>query len=105
MAKERNAIGKCPLCGSPVENRPKGYFCSSRECRFALWKNNRYFESIGKSLTDSMAEKLLNTGKIKLKGCKSAKTGCTFDATVIMEVDESGRSSFSMEFENGGKKR
>ena len=105
MAKEGNAIGKCPLCGSPVENRPKGYFCSARECRFALWKNNRYFESIGKSLTDSMAEKLLNTGKIKLKGCKSAKTGRTFDATVIMEVDESGRSSFSMEFENGGKKR
>ena len=105
MAKERNAIGKCPLCGSPVENRSKGYFCSSRECRFALWKNNRYFESIGKSLTDSMAEKLLNTGKIKLKGCKSAKTGRSFDATVIMEVDESGHSSFSMEFENGGKKR
>ena len=105
MAKERNAIGKCPLCGSPVENRPKGYFCSARECRFALWKNNRYFESIGKSLTDSMAERLLNTGKIKLKGCKSAKTGRTFDATVIMEVDESGRSSFLMEFENGGKKR
>ena len=105
MAKERNTIGKCPLCGSPVESRPKGYFCSARECRFALWKNNRYFESIGKSLTDSMAEKLLNTGKIKLKGCKSAKTGRTFDATVIMEVDESGRSSFSMEFENGGKKR
>lgn len=105
MAKERNAIGKCPLCGSPVENRSKGYFCSSRECRFALWKNNRYFESIGKNLTDSMAEKLLNTGKIKLKGCKSAKTGRTFDATVIMEVDESGCSSFSMEFENGGKKR
>ena len=105
MAKERNTIGKCPLCGSPVESRPTGYFCSARECRFALWKNNRYFESIGKSLTDSMAEKLLNTGKIKLKGCKSAKTGRTFDATVIMEVDESGRSSFSMEFENGGKKR
>lgn len=104
MAKERNAIGKCPLCGSPVESRPKGYFCSARDCRFALWKNNRYFESIGKTLTDSVAEKLLNSGKIKLKNCKSVRTGRTFDATVLMDVDETGRTSFSMEFENGGKK-
>lgn len=105
MSKERNSIGKCPVCGSPVANRPKGYFCSDRECRFALWKNNRYFESIGKSLTDSMAEKLLGYGRIKLNGCKSAKTGRTFHATVLMDVDETGRTSFSMEFENGGKKR
>ena len=104
MAKEHNSIGKCPLCGSPVENRPKGYFCSDRECHFALWKNNRYFESIGKSLTDSMTEKLLSNGKVKLKGCKSARTERSFDATVLMEVDENGRTSFSMEFENGGKK-
>ena len=104
MAKEHDSIGKCPLCGSPVENRPKGYFCSDRECHFALWKNNRYFESIGKSLTDSMTEKLLSSGKVKLKGCKSAKTGRSFDATVLMEVDENGRTSFSMEFGNGGKK-
>lgn len=104
MAKERNAIGKCPLCGSPVESRPKGYFCSARDCRFALWKNNRYFESIGKTLTDSVAEKLLNSGKIKFKKCKSVRTGRTFDATVLMDVDETGRTSFSMEFENGGKK-
>ena len=103
MTKEHNAIGKCPLCGSPVANRPKGYFCSDRECRFALWKNNRYFESIGKSLTDSMTEKLLGYGRIKLTGCKSARTRRTFDATVLMDVDETGRTSFSMEFENGGK--
>lgn len=105
MSKEHNSIGKCPVCGSPVANRPKGYFCSDRECQFALWKNNRYFESIGKSLTNSMAEKLLGCGRIKLNDCKSAKTGRTFHATVLMEVDETGRTSFSMEFENGGKKR
>lgn len=104
MSKEHNTIGRCPLCGSPVAKRPKGYFCSARECQFALWKNNRYFESIGKSLTDSMVEKLLGNGRIKLKGCKSAKTGRIFDATVLMDVDETGRISFSMEFEKGGKK-
>lgn len=105
MAKEPDSIGKCPICGSPVTNRPKGYFCADKECHFALWKNNRYFESIGKKLTDSVAESLLNSGKIKLKGCKSAKTGRTFDAMLLMEVDETGKINFSMEFENGGKKR
>lgn len=105
MAKEPDSVGKCPICGSPVINRPKGYFCADKECRFALWKNNRYFESIGKKLTDSVVESLLSSGKIKLKGCKSAKTGRTFDAMLLMEVDENGKINFSMEFENGGKKR
>lgn len=105
MAKEPDSIGKCPICGSSVLNRPKGYFCADKKCRFALWKNNRYFESIGKKLTDSVAESLLKSGKIKLKGCKSAKTGRNFDAMLLMEVDETGKINFSMEFENGGKKR
>ena len=105
MAKEPDSVGKCPICGNPVINRPKGYFCADKECRFALWKNNRYFESIGKKLTDSVVESLLSSGKIKLKGCKSAKTGRTFDAMLLMEVDENGKINFSMEFENGGKKR
>lgn len=105
MAKEPDSVGKCPICGSSVINRPKGYFCADKECRFALWKNNRYFESIGKKLTDSVAESLLNSGKIKLKGCKSAKTGRNFDALLLMEVGETGKVNFLMEFENGGKKR
>lgn len=46
MAKEKNPIGTCPLCGSAVEDKAKAFFCSNRNCKFALWKNNRYFESI-----------------------------------------------------------
>ena len=105
MSKETNAIGKCPLCGSAVEDKAKGYFCSNRGCKFALWKNNRYFDSIGKSMTNATAQKLLASGKVKLKGCKSKKTGNTFDATVYMEVSEDGKTSFNMEFDNGGKRK
>ena len=47
MSKEANSIGKCPLCGSAVEDKAKAFFCSNRACKFALWKNNRYFASIG----------------------------------------------------------
>ena len=105
MSKEANSIGKCPLCGSAVEDKSKGYFCSNRSCKFALWKNNRYFASIGKSMTSATAQKLLGSGKVKLKNCKSARTGNTFDATVFMEVSEDGRTKFSMEFDNGGKSK
>ena len=105
MSKESNAVGKCPVCGSSVEEKVKAFFCSNRSCKFALWKNNRYFESIGKSMTSTTAQKLLGSGKIKLKGCKSAKTGNTFDATVYMEVFEDGKTRFNMEFDNGGKRK
>ena len=105
MSKESNAVGKCPVCGSSVEEKAKAFFCSNRSCKFALWKNNRYFESIGKSMTSTTAQKLLGSGKIKLKGCKSAKTGNTFDATVYMEVFEDGKIRFNMEFDNGGKRK
>ena len=105
MSKEANSIGKCPLCGSAVEDKSKGYFCSNRGCSFALWKNNRYFASIGKSMTSATAQKLLGSGKVKLKNCKSERTGNTFDATVFMEVSVDGKTKFSMEFDNGGKNK
>ena len=91
--------------GSAVEDKARAFFCSNRSCKFALWKNNRYFESIGKSMTSATAQKLLGSGKVKLKGCKSKKTGNTFDATVYMEVSEDGSTKFNMEFDNGGKRK
>lgn len=105
LSKEANAVGKCPVCGSAVEDKAKAFFCSNRACKFALWKNNRYFDSIGKSMTSATAQKLLSSGKVKLKGCKSKKTGNTFDATVYMEVSDDGSTKFNIEFDNGGKRK
>lgn len=105
LSKDANIIGKCPVCGGAVEEKARAFFCSNRSCKFALWKNNRYFESIGKSMTSATAQKLLDSGKVKLKGCKSAKTGKIFDATVYMEVSEDGSTKFNMEFEKGGKRK
>ena len=77
MAKEVRTVGVCPVCGSSVEEQQKGFFCSNRQCRFALWKNNRYFESISKNLTATVAQKLLSDRKVRLKGCKSATVSYT----------------------------
>lgn len=81
----------------------KGWFCSSRECRFALWKDNAYFSRLGKHMTGQLAEKLVRDGRAKLKDCKSQKTGKTYNATVLMTTEADGRPQFSLEFDKGGK--
>ena len=103
LPKDGVSLGKCPMCGKPVVERPKSYSCSDRECKFALWKNDRFFSAIGKSMNATIAKQLLASGKVKLKGCTS-KTGKKYDATVRMNMDENGKYQFSMDFEKGGKK-
>lgn len=76
----------------------------NKECRFALWKDNAFFESIGKKLTRDMAEKLLAAGRLRLTGCKSRKTGKTYDTTLVLETDADGRVVFHMEFGRADKK-
>ncbi len=92
-------IGTCPCCGKHVVEKQKGYFCEDRACNFILWKQNRFFEAIGKKMTKQIAEKLLQNGKVKLKNCKSQKTGKNYDATVVMTVGEDHKSVFKLEFD------
>lgn len=35
---ERETLGSCPRCGSPVYEGKKNYYCSNKECIFAMWK-------------------------------------------------------------------
>ena len=97
-------IGTCPCCGRHVVERQKGYSCENRQCNFVLWKQNRFFEALGKKMTKPVAIKLLSDGKVALKGCKSKKTGKTYDTTVIMTVDEKQRAVFELNFEKGAGK-
>ncbi len=91
-------VGKCPRCGKAVEEKSKGYFCSNGECKFALWKENRFFDSLSKKLTKQIAEELLRSGKANLRKCRSVKTGKTFDATIVLATDDSGQARFALEF-------
>jgi len=97
----RNKVaGTCPHCGAEVLEKQKGWFCSNRECRFILWKDNAYFTKIGKRLTAQVVEKLLRDGRVRLKDCKSQKTGKTYNADLLLSTEADGRPQFSMEFEN-----
>ena len=95
-------VGTCPHCGSDVAEREKGWFCTSRECRFVIWKDNAFFTRLGKRPTRQVVDKLLRDGRARLKDCKSQRTGKTYNASVLLTTEADGRAKFSLEFENGG---
>ena len=95
---EREAVGPCPRCGGAVTESKKGFFCENRECRFALWKDSKFFSAKKKTLTKSVAAALLNKGRVKLTGCYSERTGKTYDATVVLE-DNGEKTNFRLNFE------
>lgn len=99
LMPKNQVIGNCPGCGAKVIERQKGWFCTNKECRFVLWKDNAFCKRIGKRLTAQMAEKLIRDGKIRIKGCKSQKTGKSYDAVVCLSAEEDGRAKFCLEFE------
>ena len=96
-------LGKCPACGSDVIEKSKGFFCENKECKFALWKDNRFFDSLSKKLTKQVAEQLLSKGKANLKKCRSLKTGKTYDTTVVLSVSDNGSAQFTLDFSKGAK--
>lgn len=102
MQPERKVIGSCPACGSDVCETAKGWFCRDKGCKFALWKENRFFQTLGKQMTEELAKQLVNQGKARLTHCYSRKSNRYYDTTVHVETGEDGAAAFKLEF--GGKK-
>ena len=102
MQPERKVIGSCPACGSDVCETAKGWFCRDKSCKFALWKKNRFFQTLGKQMTEELAKQLVNQGKARLIHCYSRKSNRYYDTTVHVETGEDGAAAFKLEF--GGKK-
>ena len=102
MQPECKVIGSCPACGSDVCETANGWFCRDKSCKFALWKENRFFQTLGKQMTEELARQLLNQGKARLTHCYSKKSGRYYDTTVHVETGEDGAAAFKLEF--GGKK-
>ena len=102
MQPECKVIGSCPACGSDVCETAKGWFCRDKSCKFALWKENRFFQTLGKQMTEELAKQLVNRGKARLTHCYSRKSNRYYDTTVHVETGEDGAAAFKLEF--GGKK-
>ena len=96
----RDVIGKCPRCGGDVTESKKGFFCETNDCRFGLWRDNKFLTGKKITMTKKMAATLLKDGKIPVKGIYSEKTGKTYDATLVMS-DDGAKTIYSLDF---GKK-
>ena len=87
---ERETLGSCPRCGSPVYEGKKNYYCSNKECIFAMWKNDRFFEERKVTFTPKIAAALLKSGKVNVKKLYSPKTGKTYEGTIVL-ADTGGK--------------
>lgn len=106
FSNDREVIGKCPKCAGNIYESKVNFYCENRDCNFSLFKNNKYFASMRKEITKTIAEGLLKNGKAKVTGLYSEKKNKTFSAIIVLDVTEK-YPQFSMEFEpyKKGKKR
>ena len=101
----RVVVGKCPRCGGEVAEMQKGFFCQTESCKFAIWKNNKWWELKRKQPTKAIVTALLKDGCAHVTGLYSEKTGKTYDATVMLE-DDGKYANFKLAFDRqkGGKR-
>ena len=93
----RDVVGKCPRCGSDVTESKKGFFCECNDCRFGLWKDNKFLTAKKITLTKKMVSELLKNGRYPVKGIFSEKTGKSYDATITL-TDDGARSVYALDF-------
>lgn len=99
FTEKTKSIGVCPRCGSAVVERPKGFLCSNRDCRFALWRQNPFFAAKKKELTAAIATTLLKEERVFVEGLYSPKTGKTYDATIVLDDSGGQYVNFNLEFQ------
>lgn len=94
----RDVIGRCPRCGSEVTESKKGFFCENTQCRFGMWRDNKFWKSKHVTLTKAQASEMLQGKRVHMKGLYSEKTGKTYDAYV--KLDDNGEFvRYRMEFD------
>lgn len=99
----REVIGKCPVCGCDVFEGKQNFYCSNRQCDFAIWKENRFLGSMEKNLDKKMARELLDKACTHVKGLYSKKKDMKFDADLLLTLED-GKARFHLEFPKKKKK-
>ena len=73
-----------------------GFFCEHSECRFGLWKDNKYLSAKKIALTKKMAAELLCDGRTFVKNIFSEKTGKSYDAVLTL-TDDGTKSVYALD--------
>jgi len=98
-ASSGEILGKCPRCGNGVVENKATFSCLNRDCKFAIWKDSKFFTAKKKKLTKDITIALINEGRIFMSGLHSEKTGKTYNATIILNSGGEGFPTYTMEYE------
>lgn len=96
------SIGICPTCGNHIVENEKNYGCINWKngCKFTIWKDDKYIQSFGKSVSAEMVKLLLTNGKVGFRNLRSKK-GTLFSAYFKYTFnEETGYYNWELEFIN-----
>ena len=98
----REVVGKCPRCGGVVSEAKSGYFCEGLDCKFGLWRDNKFLAAKRISLTRPLATELLDKGRAHLDEIYSQRMDKYYPGDLILH-DDGERATYYLSFK-GGKK-
>ena len=98
----RTVVGKCPRCGGVVSEAKNGYFCEGLDCKFGLWRDNKFLATKRISLTRSLVTELLDKGRAHLDEIYSQRMDKYYPGDLILH-DDGERPTYYLSFK-GGKK-
>lgn len=88
-------IADCPKCGHPVYEKPNSYQCSNPDCKFHIFKNDKFFAAYHKKINKTIAKNLITKGQTLLNSLTS-KSGNKY--SIIIKVDYKNTDFDSGEF-------
>jgi DNA topoisomerase-3 len=104
VQSDREVLGKCPVCGSDVIEGEKGFGCTNWKggCKYVVWKNDRYLNTLQVTPNAFTIKKLLETGEVYSNSFVNKK-GEKFSAYLRYEKNEDNDYfSWKMSFSSGG---
>ena len=100
---DKEVIGTCPRCSKNVYESNKSFYCEGyKDCNFAVWKNNKFFEAIGFKITKTHMKNFIKKGKTHAKGLTSKK-GSKYEADIAMDSKGNSYVNFKLSFEENNK--
>lgn len=96
----RAVVGQCPRCGGVVSEAKNGYFCESLDCKFGLWRDNKFLSAKRISLTRTLAAELLSKGRAHLDEIYSQRTDKYYPGDLILH-DNGERATYYLSFKGG----
>lgn len=89
-SSENTSLGKCPVCDGDVMESEKGFFCTNyNNCKYGIFKDDKYLQLFKKKPTKTMVKSLLKKGEAKVKSM-TGKDSNKFDAILKYEKNNNG---------------